>query len=68
MDESTFPRVAAGTRSKGVWEIMETGYRDTAKVKVAKSHSIRRNFENLQINESACRPIYESIHEYCKSN
>lgn len=58
MDESIFPRVAATTRSKRAWEILETTYQGITKVKVAKLQSLRRSFENLQMNES------ESIYQF----
>lgn len=44
MNDSVFPRISAATRSKQAWEILETSYQGTMKVRVAKLQTLRRNF------------------------
>jgi hypothetical protein len=34
------------------WDILETAYQGTSKVKIAKLQALRREFENLQMKDS----------------
>lgn len=50
--ESIFPRIAAVTKSKKAWDILQTAYQGMAKVKTAKLQMLRRDFEILCMKES----------------
>ena len=52
MDDSIFPRIASITKSKDAWDILETVYQGLSKVKVAKLQTLRKFFENLQMNDT----------------
>ena len=52
LDESIFPKVSAAKKSKIAWDILETTYQGTSKVKIAKLQTLRRDFENLYMKDS----------------
>ena len=52
MHESIFPRIAAATKSKEVWDILKTSYQGMEKVKTTKLQILRRDFETLYMKES----------------
>ena len=58
LDESIFPKVCAPKKSEIAWDILETAYQGTSKVKIAKLQTLRRDFENL------CMKDLESIDQF----
>ena len=56
--ESIFPRIAAATKSKEAWDILQSAYQGTNKVKIVRLQMLRRDFENLSMKES------ESMQEF----
>ena len=52
LDESIFPKVSAAKKSEIAWDILETTYQGTSKVKIAKLQTLRCDFENLCMKDS----------------
>lgn len=44
MDDVVLARISGVTSAKKTWEILETTYQGTSKVKVAKLQALRRDF------------------------
>jgi hypothetical protein len=49
LDNSIVGRIKPTTIAKQAWDILETTYQGTSKVKIAKLQALRREFENLQM-------------------
>ena len=47
MIEIVFPKIAAENYAKEAWDILETNFKGTDKVRTIKLQNIRREFENL---------------------
>lgn len=56
--ESIFSSVATATKSKQVWDTLQTIYQGMAKVKTTKLKMLRRDFETLCMKES------ENVHSF----
>ena len=52
MAETIFPKIAAANYAKEAWDILETNFKGTDKVRTVKLQNIRREFENLQMKEN----------------
>ena len=52
MTETVFPKIAAANYAKEAWDILETNFKGTDKVRTVKLQNIRREFENLQMKEN----------------
>jgi hypothetical protein len=52
LDDSVVGRIKPATTAKQAWDILETTYQGTSKVKIAKLQALRREFENLQMKDS----------------
>ena len=52
LDDSVVGRIKPATTTKQAWDILETAYQGTSKVKIAKLQAVRREFENLQMKDS----------------
>ena len=52
LDDSVVGRIKPATIAKQAWDILETAYQGTSKVKIAKLQALRREFENLQMKDS----------------
>ncbi|KAH9292546.1 hypothetical protein KI387_042268, partial [Taxus chinensis] len=50
--ESFFPRIAAATKSKQAWDILQTTYQGMEKVKTKKLQMLRRDFETIFMKDS----------------
>jgi hypothetical protein len=51
LDDSVVGRIKLATTTKQAWDIPETTYQGTSKVKIAKLQALRREFENLQMKD-----------------
>jgi hypothetical protein len=49
LDDLIVGRIKPATTAKQGWDILETTYQGTSKVKIAKLQALRREFENLQM-------------------
>jgi hypothetical protein len=52
LDDSVVRRIKPTTTTKQAWDILETSYQGTIKVKISKLQTLRREFENLQMKDS----------------
>ena len=52
MIEIIFSKIAAENYAKEAWDILETNFEGTNKVRTVKLQNIRREFENLQMKEN----------------
>ena len=52
LDDSFVGRIKLAITTKQAWDILETSYQGTSKVKIAKLQALRREFENLQMKDS----------------
>ena len=52
MAETIFPKIVAANYAKEAWDILETNFKGTDKVRTVKLQNIRREFENLQMKEN----------------
>ena len=50
--ENIFPRIAAATRSKQAWDILQTSYQGMEKVKTVKLQMLGRNFETIYMKDN----------------
>lgn len=50
--ERIFPRIATTTRSRKVWDILQTTYQGMDKVKITKLKILRREFETLYMKDN----------------
>ncbi|KAK4406366.1 hypothetical protein Sango_0643100 [Sesamum angolense] len=53
-----FPRISVATSAKEAWSILQKEYQGSAKVRIIKLQTIRRDFENMKMKDS------ETIDEY----
>ncbi|KAK4395553.1 hypothetical protein Sango_1709600 [Sesamum angolense] len=53
-----FPRISVATSAKEAWSILQKEYQDSAKVRIIKLQTLRRDFENMKMKDS------EMIDEY----
>ena len=59
LDKSLFPRILAAKTAKSTWETLQEAYQGSDQVKVVKLQTLKRDFENLKMQEA------ESISDYC---
>ena len=57
MTKIVFPKIVVVNYAKEAWDIHETNFKGTNKVRVVKLKMIRREFENLQMRDN--EPIVE---------
>ena len=50
--ESVFPRIAVAKTSREAWQTLKTAYQGMERVKTTKLQLLRKDFENLHMNES----------------
>ncbi|KAL0393227.1 UNVERIFIED_CONTAM: putative mitochondrial protein [Sesamum radiatum] len=53
-----FPRISIATSAKEAWSILQKEYQGSAKVRIIKLQTLRRDFENMKMKDS------ETIDEY----
>ncbi|KAL0375732.1 UNVERIFIED_CONTAM: hypothetical protein Scaly_0690800 [Sesamum calycinum] len=53
-----FPRISVATLAKEAWSILQKEYQGSAKVRIIKLQTLRRDFENMKMKDS------ETIDEY----
>ncbi|KAL0375438.1 UNVERIFIED_CONTAM: Retrovirus-related Pol polyprotein from transposon TNT 1-94 [Sesamum radiatum] len=53
-----FPRISVATSAKKAWSILQKEYQGSAKVRIIKLQTLRRDFENMKMKDS------ETIDEY----
>ncbi|KAK4386398.1 putative disease resistance protein [Sesamum angolense] len=53
-----FPRISVATSTKEAWSILQKEYQGSAKVRIIKLQTLRRDFENMKMKDS------ETIDEY----
>ncbi|KAL0349435.1 UNVERIFIED_CONTAM: hypothetical protein Sangu_1171300 [Sesamum angustifolium] len=53
-----FPRISVATSAKEAWSILQKEYQGSAKVRIIKLQTLRRDFENMKMNDA------ETIDEY----
>ena len=51
LDDSVLGKIKPVVTTKQAWDILETSYQGTSKVKIVKLQALRREFENLQMKE-----------------
>ena len=49
--DSIFPRIINATKAKVAWDILQKEYRGTEKVRAIKLQSLKRDFENLKMQD-----------------
>ena len=59
LDKSLFPRISGAKTAKAAWETLQEAYQGSDQVKVVKLETLKRDFENLKMQEA------ESISDYC---
>eukprot|EP00253_Pinus_taeda_P002965 PITA_02965 len=59
LDKSLCPRMSGAKTAKVAWETLQEAYQGSDQVKVVKLQTIKRDFENLKMQEA------ESISDYC---
>eukprot|EP00253_Pinus_taeda_P028808 PITA_28808 len=59
LDKSLFPRISGAKTAKAAWETLQEAYQGSDQVKVVKLQTLKRDFENLKMQEA------ESISDYC---
>lgn len=59
LDKSLFPRISGATTTKDAWKTLQEAYQGSDQVKVVKLQTLKREFENLKMQEA------ESISDYC---
>jgi len=59
LDKSLFPRISGATTAKDAWKTLQEAYQGSNQVKVVKLQTLKREFENLKMQEA------ESISDYC---
>jgi hypothetical protein len=59
LDKSLFPRIASAKTTKDVWKTLHEAYQGSDQVKVVKLHTLKREFENLKMQED------ENVSDYC---
>eukprot|EP00253_Pinus_taeda_P005517 PITA_05517 len=59
LDKSLFPRISGAKTTKVAWETLQEAYQGSDQVKVVKLQTLKREFENLKMQEA------ESISDYC---
>ena len=52
LDDSLLEKIKSTIIAKQAWDIIETAYQGTSKVKIIKLKTLRREFENLQMKDS----------------
>ncbi|XP_074363066.1 uncharacterized protein LOC141704626 [Apium graveolens] len=64
ISESLFPRIMRVTMTKEAWEVLQEEFQGNSKVRSIKLQSLRRDFENLKMNESeSLKDYYSKINE-----
>jgi hypothetical protein len=58
LDDLVVGRIKPTTTAKKAWDLLETMYQGTSKVKIAKLQALRREFENLQMKD------FDSIEQF----
>ncbi|KAL0397757.1 UNVERIFIED_CONTAM: hypothetical protein Scaly_0224100 [Sesamum calycinum] len=56
--DNIFPRISVATSAKEAWSILQKEYQGSAKVRIIKLQTLRRDFENMKMKDS------ETIDEY----
>jgi uncharacterized protein (UPF0147 family) len=51
ISDKNFPRIIGARRAKEAWEFLQKEYQGTDKVRSVKLLTLKRNFQNLQMNE-----------------
>ena len=51
LDKSLFPRISGATTSKDAWKTLQEAYQGSDQVKVVKLQTLKREFENLKMQE-----------------
>lgn len=51
MDKSIFPRIASCTTTKDAWKALKDGYQGSNQVKQVRIQTLKRDFENLKMND-----------------
>lgn len=59
LDKSLFPRISRAKTTKDTWDTLQEDYQGSDQVKVVKLQTLKRDFENLKIQE------VESVSDYC---
>ena len=57
MTKIVFLKIAATNYAKEAWDILETNFKGTDKVRVVKLQMVKREFENIQMRDNG--PIVE---------
>ena len=52
IDVTIFPKITECMFSKAAWDTLESAYKGSAKVRVAKLQMLRRDFESLQMGDA----------------
>ena len=64
ISDSLFPRIMRVTTAKEAWEVLQEEFQGNSKVRSIKLQSLRRDFENLKMNESeSLKDNYSKINE-----
>ncbi|XP_074324291.1 uncharacterized protein LOC141661204 [Apium graveolens] len=64
ISESLFPRIMRVATAKEAWEVLQEEFQGNSKVRSIKLQSLRRDFENLKMNESeSLKDYYSKINE-----
>jgi hypothetical protein len=58
LDDYIVGRIKAAITTKKAWDILETTYQGTSKVKNSKLQTLRREFENFQMKD------FDSINKF----
>ncbi|KAK4386674.1 Retrovirus-related Pol polyprotein from transposon TNT 1-94 [Sesamum angolense] len=59
-----FPRISVATSAKEAWSILQKEYQGSAKVRIIKIQTLRRDFENMKMKDSErIDEYYTKVHE-----
>ncbi|KAK4382390.1 Retrovirus-related Pol polyprotein from transposon TNT 1-94 [Sesamum angolense] len=58
VEDHIFPRISVATLAKEAWSILQKEYQGSAKVRIIKLQTLKRDFENMKMKDS------ETIDEY----
>jgi hypothetical protein len=59
LDKSLFPRIASAKTTVDAWKTLQEAYQGSDQVKVVKLQTLKREFENLKMQEA------ENVSDYC---
>eukprot|EP00253_Pinus_taeda_P026479 PITA_26479 len=59
LDKSLFPRISGAKIAKAAWENLQKSYQGSDQVNVVKLQTLKRDFENLKMQEAEC------VSDYC---